>query len=119
MSDRAAVMAKKGAEPTQTDGQSVRRIDLRNQTSQSLCQHPEVKTTEKGERRTSMERELAREICIRTQTLRLWWKVDPVEKGTMPMGRKSSEFIPLHPLLQSRTVGNPTVCEHDHLGCCL
>lgn len=100
-------MAKEGMEPTQTDAKPLQQIDLRNQTSQSLCQD----VTEKEQREISMEGNPARDIHICIQMLRLQW-----EAGTM---ENSSKFIPLHPCFQFRTVGNWTVRKGDYFVACL
>jgi hypothetical protein len=89
----------------QSEGTSFRRIILHNQTSQSLSQHPEAETTKRRERQTSTKGRIARD------TRR---EVDCVGKGTVPMKRRSSKFIPLHPLLRLCAVGNPMVCRCDY-----
>jgi hypothetical protein len=93
----AAIVTEKGAEPTQSGGASFRRIGLHNQTSQSLSQHLEAETTKRRERRTSTKGRMARDTR---------WEVDCVGKGTVPMKRRSSKFIPLHPLLRLCAAGN-------------
>ena len=60
-----------------------------------------------------MEGNLARCIRAHIQTSRLRstrrWEVNPVEMGMGPMGKKAGNFIPVYPLIRSRTVGNPMV----------
>jgi len=107
MSWRAAVTTEEGMKPTQTNAKLFRRMDLRNQTSQSLCQD----VTEKAEREAPMEGSTARDIRICIQMWRLQWEVGAMEK--------SSKFIPLHPCLRSHKVGNWTVRKDDYFGRCL
>jgi hypothetical protein len=63
----------------------------------------------------SMEGKSSRRIRICTQSmLRLRREVDPL-KGRVSMMERSSGLIPLHPPLQSRTMGNPTVRERGYV----
>ena len=114
-------MAKteKGVDPMQMEAKSFRRTNLSSRMSQNLFQHVEAKTTKKEERRASMEVKSSRRIRFWTQTLELRWEVNLVEKGRLWMKRRSSKFIPPHPLLQSPTAGNLTVREHGYVGCFL
>jgi len=97
-----------GTELARTDSKPVQRTNLHNQISQCQYQQTEVKVTncKERERQTSMGGESAGCIRTRTRTSRLGREVDPVGKGIRPMGKKTGRFIPIHQLLQSRTVGS-------------
>jgi len=70
----------------------------------------------------SKEAKLARvtHTSIPSLALRVWWRVDPVEREAMLMGKKLFEpMIPPHPRLRSRTWGNQKVCKQHHPQLCV
>ena len=65
----------------------------------------------------SKEAELTGEAhaCVRRLVLGVWWKVDPVKRGAMSMGRKLlGSVIPPHPYHRSRRSENPKVREQRY-----
>jgi hypothetical protein len=65
--------------------------------------------TEKGGGPTPGEVKPARGVRTCIQKLKMWWRVDLVEKESVSRGRKWVRSIPPYQRLRSCTVGNPAV----------
>ena len=100
----------KGTEPMKTDDKLVQWFNFRDQKGQRCYQQAEAKMTEEEEGQTSLEGGLARCTHTHIQMPRSWREADPVKNRTALMGERADNFIPVHPLVRSRTVGNPMVC---------